>query len=579
MSSFMFDPRSMAAVAAGVSRSRGVKVTCSGRGAYTSCSQRVGPDGRTVRDVSINIPAEVMETKADAAALLRGYLDHEAAHVRWTDWSVLEDGRWRHPMMKTLLNIVEDVRVEKRMSAAFRGAKENLARIAGILFGGDGWKEHARPAQPASLAASWLLFSLRSKAQPSLEQGAAVLGDLLDAAVPGVRHAMQSVLDHAPEPESTKDAAAIADALWKAMSSVDKPDYAASPEERHEAAEKARQSMKDAGMRASTAKSVAGKAERNREDAGCAGYRLDQRDVPFGAGGMADAVNRELDMGNADQCAAVDAYNANPEGVFVSREKAMSGGLRGGFRRLRPRTQAERAAASAVCAGLGQRLRSLLQTQSSVRRGVRSSGTRLDARSLWRAGASDGRVFAGRSQGRTVDTELVMLIDVSGSMGVDSGDYGRIRMANAAMAGVLSALEQVKGVYAGAFTFAQPHASTLEHVAVKWPREKLPAASLPWACEAGSTNISGSMKACGGVFTPETPRKIMIVVSDGDDGAESLRGAEEELGARGVEVAGVSVSVPDLAGGLSRCAYAAKPEEIPSAVFGAVQSLLLGSAP
>ena len=61
MSSLMFDPRSMAAVAAGVSRSRGVKVTCSGRGAYTTCSQRVGPDGRTVRDVSINIPAEVMD--------------------------------------------------------------------------------------------------------------------------------------------------------------------------------------------------------------------------------------------------------------------------------------------------------------------------------------------------------------------------------------------------------------------------------------------------------------------------------------------------------------------------------------
>ena len=574
-SSLMFDPKSMAAVAAGVSRSRGVKVTCSGRGAYTTCSQRVGPDGRTVRDIAINIPAEVLETKADAAALLRGYLDHEAAHVRWTDWSVLEDGRWRHPMMKTLLNIVEDVRVEKRMSAAFRGAKENLARIADILFGGDGWKEHARPAQPASLAASWLLFSLRSKAQPSLEKGAAVLGDLLDATVPGVRPAMQSVLDHAFEPESTADAAAIANDLWKAMSSVDRPDYAASPEERRGAAEKARQSMKDAGMRASTAKSVAGKAERNDEDAGCAGYRLEPGDVPFGAGGMADAVNRELDMGSPEQCAAVDAFNANPNGVFVPREKAMSGA---GFRRLRPRTQAERAAASAVCAGLGQRLRSLLQTQSSVRRGVRSSGTRLDARSLWRAGASDGRVFAGRSQGRTVDTELVMLIDVSGSMGRDSGDYGRIRMANAAMAGVLSALEQVKGVYAGAFTFAQTHAHTLEHVAVKWPREKLPAASLPWACEGGATNISGSMKACGGVFTPETPRKIMIVVSDGDDGAESLRGAEEELGARGIEVAGVSVSVPDLANGLSRCTYAAKPEEIPSAVFGAVQSLLLGSA-
>ena len=568
----MFDPKSMAAVAAGMSRSRGVKVTCSGRGAYTTCSQRMAASGRYVRELAINIPSEVLETKADAAALLRGYLDHEAAHVRWTSWDVLEDGRWRDPLLKTLLNIVEDVRVEKRMSAAFRGAKENLARIADILFGGDGWKEHARPAQPASLAASWLLFGLRSKAQPSLEKGASVLGDLLDATAPGVREAMQSVLDHASEPESTADAAAIAYDLWKAMSSAGRPEDEASPEERHEAAEKAKQSMKDAGMRASTAKSVAGKAERNEESAGSAGYRFNNNDVPFGAGGMADAVNRELDMGSPEQCAAVDACNANPDGVFVSRENAESYG------RLRARSDAERADASAVCAGLGQRLRSLLQTQSSVRRGVKSTGTRLDPRSLWRAGASDGRVFAGRSQGRTVDTELVLLVDVSGSMGRDSGDFDRIRMANAAMSGVLSALEQVKGVYAGAFTFARVNGSRLEHAAVKWPREKLPAARLPWAVERGGTDIAGSMKACGGVFTPEAPRKIMIVISDGDDGAEDLQDAERELEARGVEVAGVSVSVPDLAEGLSRCTYAAEPSEIPSAVFGAVQSLLLGSA-
>ena len=571
-SPLMFDPKSMAAVAAATSRSRGVKVTCSGRGAYTTCSQRMDARGRYVRELAINIPAEVLETKADAAALLRGYLDHEAAHVRWTDWSVLEDRRWQDPMLKTLLNIVEDVRVEKRMSAAFKGAKENLARIADILFGGDRWKEHARPPQPAALAASWLLFGLRSKAQPSLEKGAAVLGDLLDATVPGVREAMQSVLDHAFEPESTADAAAIAYDLWKAMASVDRPEDEASPEERREAAEKAKQSMKDAGMRASTAKSVAGKAGRNEESAGSASYRFNKEDVPFGAGCMADAVNRELDMGSPEQCAAVDAYNANPEGVFVSRENAESYG------RLRPRSADERADASTVCAGLGQRLRSLLQTQSSVRRGVKASGTRLDQRSLWRAGASDGRVFAGRSQGRTVDTELVLLVDVSGSMGCDSGDYDRIRMANAAMSGVLSALEQVKGVHAGAFTFARVNGGRLEHVAVKWPREKLPAARLPWAVERGGTDIAGSMKVCGGVFTPEAPRKIMIVISDGDDGAAELQDAERELGARGVEVAGVSVSVPDLADGLRRCTYAAQPSEIPSAVFGAVQSLLLGRA-
>ena len=124
--------------------------------------------------------ASLEEIKADAAALLRGYLDHEAAHVRWTDWNVLESGQYSDPLVKTLLNVVEDVRIEKRMSAAFAGAGENLRRIADILFGGTNWREHARPDDPASLAVSWLLFSLRSKAQPSREKGAEALGALLE---------------------------------------------------------------------------------------------------------------------------------------------------------------------------------------------------------------------------------------------------------------------------------------------------------------------------------------------------------------------------------------------------------------
>lgn len=567
----MFDPRSMAAVAAGMSRSRGVKVTCSGTGAYTTCSSRMAANGRYVREISINIPAEVLETKADAPALLRGYLDHEAAHVRWTSWDVLEQGRFQNDeFLKTVLNVVEDVRVEKRMAAAFQGSRENLMRIAELLFGGDGWKEHAQSRQTASLALSWLLYRLRSKAQPLLEPGAKALGALLDVAVPGVRDAMESVLEHTPEPDSTMEAAELAVALRNALMSCNAP-TPADQEARQRAKEAAKQAMKDAGMRPNMAGSLANRAERNEDAAYGDAYRFTPGDVPFGAGGMDDAVNRELDMGNAMQRACQAKDLVSTAGAFVPREAAMQGG----HPRLRPRSDGERRASASVCAGLGQRLRSLLQTQSSVRRGARLSGTRLDSRSLWRAGASDGRVFAGRAQGRTPDTEVLLLVDVSGSMGVDSGDYGRIRMANAAMSGVLSALEQVRGVYAGAFTFSITR-GRLEHVAVKWPREKLSAALLPWARSGGGTNIPASMRTCAGAFTPETPRKIMIVISDGDDGMDDLRDAERELESRGVEVAGVSVSVPCLKDVLRRCEYAAEAEDIPSAVFGAVQSLLLG---
>jgi Mg-chelatase subunit ChlD len=532
------------------------------------------PGGRAVRDLAINIPAEVLESTVDAPALLRGYLDHEAAHVRWTSWDVLEDERLHgDPFLKSLLNVVEDVRVEKRMAAAFKGAGDNLARIADILFGGNRWKEHSNAHTPAQLALSWLLYRMRSKAQPSLEPGVRALGALLDAMSPGMRGCMQSVLDHFPEPRSTEEALGMASALQSAVKSSP-PNFNRDPEEMKSAADEAVRAMKEAGMDGRTARNRASRASKCEESPCSSAYGYCERDAPKGVGSMADAVNEALDDGTDGEqrarAAQLDSYGMS---AFVSREYAKgTGGC--ASPRLRDRTREEAQESASVCAGLGQRLRSLLQTQSSVRRSVKASGTRLDQRSLWRAGAADGRVFAGRSQGRTQDTEVILLVDASGSMGEDSGDFERIRMANAAMAGVLASLEQVRGVYAGAVTFALVPAR--EHVVVKWPRERLSAARLPWVIEHGGTDIPASMRDCANMFTPETPRKIMIVISDGDEGADDLHDAEDALAALGIEVAGVSVSVPDLKEGLRRCAYAAKPEEIPAAVFGAVQSLLVG---
>ena len=67
----------------------------------------------------------------------------------------------------------------------------------------------------------------------------------------------------------------------------------------------------------------------------------------------------------------------------------------------------------------------------------------------------------------------------------------------------------------------------------------------------------------------------MLVVSDGDDSPGAVSAAERELAERGIIVAGVSIMSGMLQQGLSRCAKADSPEEIPAAVFGALQDALL----
>ena len=98
--------------------------------------------------------------------------------------------------LKAMLNVVEDVRVERLMGAAFSGAKENLRDVAVLLFGGDRWKEQlkalaGRPKRAAaSLALSWALYRMRSMDVPELKPGLEVLSKVLDAVRPKTRAAM-----------------------------------------------------------------------------------------------------------------------------------------------------------------------------------------------------------------------------------------------------------------------------------------------------------------------------------------------------------------------------------------------------
>ena len=98
---------------AALAERRGLRLTVGGDTAYTN--------GKIV-----NIPV-LPENDESAALLAEGYVDHEAAHVRWTDFSV-PNNRW--------FNILEDVRIERLQGETYPGAKINLRRLAAALAGG-----------------------------------------------------------------------------------------------------------------------------------------------------------------------------------------------------------------------------------------------------------------------------------------------------------------------------------------------------------------------------------------------------------------------------------------------------------
>lgn len=560
--------RSMAAVAAALSRRYGLNVTCSGAGAWTSVDEATGR-------MTVNIPASV-DTDGDALLLLRGYLDHECGHARWTDFNA--PSSTCDPLVHTIANIFEDVRIEALMSDAFEGAKENLHAIAVKLFGGGEWKSRAEAADQIACILAWLLWHVRKDACPEMEHGAEMLRGMSDAHAPGLADRLLAAMNRFPRDttESCWHAAHACAGELRSYHRGDREDGRKSQtQEESGRTEQAIRELAGDGRRISKVKSNVEKlaARESVLDRAC---RFNPRDVerllPTPEKGMAGVVNEALDRDNPAQGAsASNASNASRTG---SPEACVETGD------ASPETPEERAKADAVRSRLGRRLEALLQTQGAVRRGGARQGRRLDSRSLWKAGARDGRVFERTSQGRAPDAAVLVLLDQSGSMRAVCDAHGNcvaspnpgdmpIDWANAACSGLLDALRSIRGIQAGLCAFASQYS-------VLVPMGSGPRRGLRVSAQAsGGTAIGRAIIDCSGMLPPQARRKIIVVVTDGQEGsfvADAVRQAND----LGVEVAGVGIGpAAPIARIVSVSRAVADPDAMPEAIYEVMRELLV----
>lgn len=107
-------------IAAAYGRKFGVHVQVGGTQASTN--------GKTIR-----IP-EINDTPA-AKTLAWGYLTHEAAHVRHTDFRTFDATGRQGALVKYLVNVLEDVRVEAAMIHDYPGTATTLWAVEAFLIG------------------------------------------------------------------------------------------------------------------------------------------------------------------------------------------------------------------------------------------------------------------------------------------------------------------------------------------------------------------------------------------------------------------------------------------------------------
>jgi cobaltochelatase CobT len=198
-------------VASALGRTYGVQVEIGGREALTNGRQIILP----------SLPVDDQK----AALLAYGYLDHEAGHVRLTDFADVQlELQTASALEHQLWNIFEDIRIEKRMGEIYPGCRINLNRLTHQLVA-DGVFHAPSAQEPVQVLQSYLLHTLRARVLgqealvPLARVSEKMLAELFSSAV---RLKLTGILGKVATLRSSRDALNLAQATIDLLEAASK---------------------------------------------------------------------------------------------------------------------------------------------------------------------------------------------------------------------------------------------------------------------------------------------------------------------------------------------------------------------
>ena len=430
---------------------------------------------------------------------LRGFIDHECGHVKFTDFFAYDgmkrrivreytdkynmpDGgrKFLEHFADTVINILEDVRIERLMGIDFPGSRTNLNTLSEYLF-----KDCCSVSMMMGNGMTGRLYSLlfmrvRSLINPALEESSQLLYDDMKADVSVenyteyTRHldAVWDIGDSFVQDwnveraarefiriviEVLEDYTNTAQGTNNRKSSGDTGDSSdgdtsdSSDGDTGDSSKNANPSRKKSvTISAKTVSSMAADLyDMQRDDRGNVSRRfLDAvRD-------MTDSLEDNNQISDED-LAFMDAmfsHTAKRLDTLLDRTKmnALADGKRVYITKdihVHALSPEQRGDMDVVMYNLYGRLADVLQTMTLVRHSTGLCGARLDAHVLHRASVGDGRIFSKKVQRLRRVTEVALLFDASGSMSMtEYGKSNNNEMAQCMALGCLKALRALPGV-------------------------------------------------------------------------------------------------------------------------------------
>ena len=445
-------------VGSALGRKMGVRVEVSGNKACT--------DGECIW-----LPA-FDPKNADQEKRVWGFLSHEAAHVRYTDFDLDYEGS---ALRRRLTNLLEDIRIERAISQEYPGAAFSLAEVVRQLVSEGRLGAPQKSDPPVKVLNDSLLAILRSEVlgQKALEQEAIKAREVMKACFPKqLLDSLNGLLKQVPDLSSTREALSLADqiiALFQNLSN----DNSESKNSGKEGSDKTESSSEDQATDSQESEtqnqedktdSVSGGEQESdseeREDdnpdnvsgndnqiAANNGDASDKAEDPFlqqilestdqdWPDDLFETVAGELESWSCEQSSGMSAITTTPKVGVV----AVSDEDKQAAKDLLWKVQSESARLAAQLTGLVQ-----AKTLTRDRTGKR--GIRIDGKRLHRIVLDDGRLFKRRAESITINASVHISLDISSSMA------SRMALAREAVLALVYALKQINGVSVSASAY------------------------------------------------------------------------------------------------------------------------------
>ena len=442
--------RALAMLASIIGRRHGIEVV------FDAGVQTAATDGK-----KIFLPLISDLGNDDHVALIEGLLDHEAMHVRFTDFSV-KLGTYG-PIVATLTNLFEDVWGEREQAVVYPGCARNIRKSMQVMIEMGLYKgpdADISNEAPASILVNWLINGLLARwygldelqvftAQYRVHVDAVLGKDLADE----IWTIACKVDGISSTKESQKLALSIVNLLKK--KAKEQPEQGqpqqgqpqqGQPQQGQPQQGQSQQNQSQRGQsqqgQSQQGQSEQGQSEQGQSAQGQSAQGQSAQGQPSDAPSSPSALESILSA-TADQIAAGDmgtricaalasekkggrASNIDPAELAVE----MSGSAGGQMIRLRPRQKVDTVldersrlrqeaaftASRPIAVRLGNRLEDVLQARTDSVVLHKRSGRKLSSRRTPGIALGKLDVFRNEEEGLELDTAVSLLVDASGSM-------------------------------------------------------------------------------------------------------------------------------------------------------------------